>query len=183
MNAQTAVIEARPGPQTTAVITEEWRPVVNFEGCYEVSSQGRIRNMRTGHVLIGGESGKGYRTVSLRAPSRKERKYIHHVVLEAFVGPRPSGLEAAHCNGVRDDNRLINLRWDTRSGNFADKKIHGTEKLGERHPMAKLTDEQVRVMRDLHKLGISPKASMKYFGISRMNHWRIVNRKMWRHIA
>ena len=46
-------------------------------------------------------------------------------VLEAFVGPCPPGLEACHGNDVADDNRLENLRWDTRTENQLDRVRNG----------------------------------------------------------
>lgn len=54
------------------------------------------------------------------------RKPVHHLVLEAFVGPRPEGTEALHANDVGDDNRLVNLRWGTHSENVLDSVRNGT---------------------------------------------------------
>lgn len=51
---------------------------------------------------------------------------VHCVVLETFIGPRPDGFHACHNNGVRNDARLCNLRWDTPVNNMADKVKHGT---------------------------------------------------------
>jgi hypothetical protein len=55
------------------------------------------------------------------------------LVLTAFVGSRPSGLEGCHRNGDPTDNRLENLRWDTRTANIFDAVAHGT------HPFASRT--------------------------------------------
>lgn len=52
--------------------------------------------------------------------SRYPHSYVHRLVLEAFVGPCPPGMEACHWNGIPGDNRLHNLRWDTPSANNAD---------------------------------------------------------------
>ena len=51
---------------------------------------------------------------------------IHQIVLEAFCGPCPDGMEVLHGNGIRTDNRLSNLRYGTRSENNADSIRHGT---------------------------------------------------------
>ncbi len=59
--------------------------------------------------------------------------FAHRAVLLAFVGPCPEGMEACHNNGDPLDNRVENLRWDTRSNNTLDKVAHGT------HPMASKT--------------------------------------------
>jgi hypothetical protein len=51
---------------------------------------------------------------------------IHRLVLEAFVGPCPVGMQACHADGDRQNNRPGNLRWDTCKANMADKKTHET---------------------------------------------------------
>lgn len=68
----------------------------------------------------------GYRAVKLSKLGVKQSKRIHTVVLEAFVGPRPNGMVACHSNGIQDDLRLENLRWDTQTNNMFDEVAHGT---------------------------------------------------------
>ncbi|WP_423203306.1 HNH endonuclease signature motif containing protein [Mycobacterium intracellulare] len=72
----------------------------------------------------------GYLVVSVYAGQRARQRYVHHLVLETFVGPRPPGQECRHLNGDRTDNRLCNLRWGTHSENQFDQVAHGT------HPLA-----------------------------------------------
>ncbi len=138
-------------------LNEQWLPVVGYEGLYSVSNLGRVRSEpRTfvqsngkqisikGRVLRPFVMKKGYHIYDLRKENKAYNHYGHRLVLEAFVGPAPFGHEACHNNGQRGDNRSTNLRWDTRSGNFSDKNKHGTNTRGERHPFAKLTEDQVR---------------------------------------
>ena len=127
--------------------TEQWRPVIGFEGAYEVSDLGRVRSLdrriicrngtsfrRRGVVLNPSEHtpGGGYRQVKLPNPEspnpRAQRAvFVHTLVLTAFVGPRPSPeIEVRHLNGVRSDNRLSNLAWGTASENAYDRVRHGT---------------------------------------------------------
>jgi hypothetical protein len=102
----------------------EWRPVPEWEN-YEVSTTGLIR--RTGgRVLKGLTLGYGYRGIILCRDGVQQRRYIQDLVLTTFVGTRPPGYYACHNNGVRDDNRLANLRWDTPSANNLDQVGHGT---------------------------------------------------------
>lgn len=65
---------------------------------------------------------------------------VHSLVLEAFVGPRPEGLECRHLNGNPLDSRLENLRWGTKSENYADRHGHGTANDGERHGNAAISN-------------------------------------------
>ena len=118
---------------------EEWRPVVGFEGFYEVSNLGivkgvtRIIECSNGTMkTIKGKQRKpsvnerGYLSVPLYQDNRPKNKFVHSLVLEAFVGPCPVGLEGCHNDGNPANNTLENLRWDTPSNNQLDRITHGT---------------------------------------------------------
>jgi HNH endonuclease/NUMOD4 motif len=105
-------------------LDEEWRPVADWKP-YEVSSAGRVRGYR-GRLLKGLVTGRGYLGIILCADGAQQRRYIHDLVLTTFVGPRPPGYYSCHNNGIPDDNRLANLRWDTPSANNLDQLTHGT---------------------------------------------------------
>ncbi len=101
-------------------VSEEWRPVVGYEGLYEISNQGRVRNMRRLLRPTPDASRGGRRSVMLTADGRKKRHNVATLILEAFVSPRPDGLLACHNNGDATDDRLDNLRWDTPQANALD---------------------------------------------------------------
>lgn len=109
---------------------EEWRPVVGYEGVYEVSDLGRVRSVdrwnvdsrgrkfkRSGRIIAGGKSGAGYPYVVLWRNSREKLAYVHRLVAEAFLPPIQGKLEVNHINGVKTDNRAENLEWCTSSEN------------------------------------------------------------------
>jgi hypothetical protein len=60
------------------------------------------------------------------ALGRGNSQCVHKLVLLAFVGPNPPKYECLHANGDPADNRLVNLRWGTRSENIQDAVRHGT---------------------------------------------------------
>lgn len=118
---------------------EHWLPVVDWEGFYEVSDQGRVRSVprlitkcdgRTqpvlGRILKLASNRQGYPIISLQAGSRKSTKPVHRLVLTAFVGPKPDGTECCHGDGDKTNNRLDNLRWDSKKANALDAVRHGT---------------------------------------------------------
>lgn len=107
---------------------ESWRPIIGFEGLYEVSDHGRVRNARTNYVLSPYVLRDGYLQVTLPRLGEVRRKNwpVHRLVLAAFAGPCPDGMEGCHNDGNRTHNTLGNLRWDTHSGNAADSLLHGT---------------------------------------------------------
>lgn len=121
--------------QPTYTQTEIWKPIPGYEGRYEVSNQGRVRSLdRTvpgkdgrvtffkGRELQPWVSNGGHLVVGL---GRNRREYVHRLVLFAFVGPCPAGMEACHINDCPADNRVVNLRWDTRSENGLDRRRNG----------------------------------------------------------
>lgn len=95
---------------------EEWRPVVGFEDMYMVSNDGHIRNIKRQHDLVP-ELSNGYYRVCLSSNGKTTHKFVHRVVAEAFI-PNPDNKPFIdHINGIRNDNRIENLRWCTSKEN------------------------------------------------------------------
>lgn len=111
------------------VTAERWLPVVGYEGLYEVSDWGRVkslpRNTTRGGILKQATDKRGAKRVNLSKYGVQEVRLVHHLVLQAFVGPCPDGLEGCHWDGDPSNNFLPNLRWDTRESNMADMVRHG----------------------------------------------------------
>src|SRR5580700_3908634 len=134
---------------------EEWRAAVGREGEYEVSDLGRVRSLDR-VITVPDNRWGGTRTLRLRgrilspAPNsssvlhvqlgRGNDTPVHLLVLEAFAGQRPEGMEALHGPGGRQDNRRVILSWGTHLQNTGPDKVRdGTDPNGDRHGMAKLT--------------------------------------------
>lgn len=172
---------------------EEWRPVVGYEGLYDVSSFGRVRsymdNMggrRVVHLDIpvirtpkkAGSRGQ-YRRITLGGNGGKRSFYIHDLVCTAFHGPRPAGQEVAHEDGDGLHNTPDNLSWKTRSENHADKKRHGTQPLGEKMLGAKLSDNKVR---EIRATGGSPTKLARAYDVSENAIRQVLGGKTWKHV-
>jgi hypothetical protein len=131
---------------------EEWRAVPGYEGLYEVSSFGNVRSLTRGWRnprLVGRKHPTGYIYLSLTKNGVVRPARAHRLVLLAFIGPCPEGMEACHNDGVRDNNHFSNLRWDTKKANSRDRFKHGTDMEGARNGRAKLRDEDVRKIRSI----------------------------------
>lgn len=112
---------------------EEWRVVAEWDGEYLVSNYGRVANS-FGRIFKPKIVTSGHVTARFKLDGKPVLRRVHRLVLEAFVGPCPPGMEGCHNNGDPTDNRLANLRWDTRRSNVLDSVRHGT------HPQTRKTE-------------------------------------------
>lgn len=120
----------------------------------------------------------GYSQVSLSTQPKKWKSVrLHVLVLEAFVGPRPSGYECRHLDGNPQNNTVENLRWGTVSENRQDSILHGTFvglKHGERHGGSVLSDLQIADIRRRFRSGLRKSLAME-FGVSPGHIYRIAH--------
>lgn len=92
------------------IVMEVWRPVEDFPN-YEVSDQGRVRNIKTGRILKPSNNGHGYLQVVLCQNGERTCHILHRLVAMAFV-KNPARLpQVNHINEVIVDNRACNLEW------------------------------------------------------------------------
>jgi hypothetical protein len=84
---------------------------------YAISNIGNIKGADGIRLLKPYYNRKGYINIDLYNNGIRKHKKIHQLVLEAFVGPRPNGFDIDHINRIRDDNRLENLRYCSKSEN------------------------------------------------------------------
>lgn len=109
----------------------------------------------------------------------------HRLVLLAFDGPCPPGMEARHFpDRCTANNALANLQWATRRTNYLDKKLHGTEYNGVKHHRCKTTEETVRAIRRDHaELGIGNKRLARKYGMDPGTVSNIISRRSWKHLS
>ena len=111
---------------------EIWKPVLGYEGLYEVSNLGRVRSVEHVVEFVDGRKriwpsqikkpvmvyhvkSKHYitPTVSLYKDRNGKQRVIAHLVCEAFHGPRPEGSQCMHLDGNPQNNCENNLAWGT----------------------------------------------------------------------
>ena len=177
-------------------VTEEWRPVVGWEGYYSVSNLGRVRSetrivyhrgSKT-NVCIRGKmkhpafSNWGYLQARMSRNSVLVLRMVHRLVAEAFIGPIEKGFEINHKNGIKTDNRVENLEIVTPKQNVRHCHATGlTLNHGETHCDAKLTFDDVRDIR--RRAGTVSQADMaREYGVDASCISRIVSRKAWRNV-
>jgi len=138
-NPSTLSRSVRAVPKHTHTHVETWNPIPGWEGYYEVSDAGRVRSVSRSitrdngrpytvgvRVLTQYSTKSGHRCVKLYRDGEGTPYGVHRLVIAAFIGPCPAGMEVCHDNGDATDNRLSNLRYDTRAANIRDSVRHGT---------------------------------------------------------
>lgn len=167
-------------------MTEEWRDVVGFEGVYAVSDQGRVKRNApgpgtyVGRILRPVLLKNGYLSVVLCTNNLQVRHYVHVLVAEAFLGPRPEGKETNHKSGDKMDNQVANLEWVTRSENALHaRSVLGLER-GEANGNSKLTEADVREIRNLYAAGADSQQQLAdQYGVNEATVSRVVRRERW----
>ena len=162
---------------------EFWRDVAGYEGYYQVSSKGRVKSLarpvKRGPIIgtlkekiriasWAGDKSK-YLQVVLSKGGVKENKKIHHLVLEAFVGPKPfDDAVARHLDDDPTNNCVENLAWGSVSENTLDKFLNGYV-----HHARALTNAQID---DILKDSRSQRKIAEDYGVSQTIVWRVKNK-------
>lgn len=168
---------------------EIWKDIPGYEGEYQVSDKGHIKSLgrrvklregttrfHKGRILKLILRHNGYYRVNLRGTTQK---LVHRLVLEAFVGLCPKGMECRHLNGIKTDNKLANLAWGTRNENMQDRIKNGNINRGEQRWSSKLTESDVFEIREKLSMGVSHSIIAKQYGVSRSQIGNIANKKKW----
>ena len=180
--------------QSTEV--EIWKPVVGYEGYYDVSSQGRVRSVERLTIRSDGSAltipqaikkqhlnkRDQYLQVGLCRDGRSKTYRVHVLVANAFL-ERPAG-DVEVCHGYLGSmvNAVNNLRWDTHHANVSDAIRQGTFCRGQRRPQSKLTDAIVSTARIRHAAGESALSIASEFGVHWTTMGRMLRGETWRHV-
>lgn len=166
---------------------ETWRDIPGYPG-YRVSNQGRVVSLwrRINHdwivvsdrpkLLRQTRNDNGYIMFRLNRDGKQRLRSLHILVLEAFVGPRPPGLEGRHLDDDKDNNQPANLEWGTRSQNMQDRVVHGLDGI------SKLTPETVHEVRRLLDLGVTQRKIAAQFHLNQSTVSNIKTGKSWGYV-
>lgn len=170
---------------------EIWKPVVGYEGLYEVSNLGRVKSKiigprnKDGELILSGGDVRGYRQVILCKDGKHRSGLVHRLVALAFIGEPPdSRSEVNHKNFDKADNRPGNLEWLSSGDNNRHSAKVIPRLRGEEIAWSnKLTAEQVLEIRARYipqKVGINQLA--REYGVSGPTIHAIIHRRKWAHL-
>lgn len=174
---------------------ENWKSVPGYENYYKVSDQGRVMSMaRTitkkdgttqsydDRVLAPWTHKSGHLYVSLHKGKGKKSHQVHRLVLAAFIGSCPDGMEVCHADGVASNNNLANLRYGTRKENVADAVSSGSMLRGSANGHAKLTETDIPRIFALYAAGETQKQIAARFGVGFGAIQKVLDRTRWAHV-
>ena len=162
---------------------ESWKKIKEYDN-YLISDQGRVFNFKYNRFLKPGKDRYGYFQVILCKNGVRKFYIIHRLVALAFI-PNPENKRTVnHIDGIKMNNLVSNLEWNTQSENVQHSYDNGLKDAkGTKNGMAKLTESQVLEIRKLYATGdYYQKDLAKIFGVTQMLISYIVNRKNWVHI-
>ena len=174
---------------------EVWKDIIGYKGLYVVSNCGQVKSFHiykgtNERILSPNKMKCGHFQVNLCKNKMKKNHLIHRLVMRAFVGPCPNGLECCHNDGDPSNNHIANLRYDTRQSNRNDMKMHGvscarkSSTKGSHNPFSKLVeDDIIKINRLLDRGILTQKEIAKIFNVSRSTITLIHNKKTWRHVG
>lgn len=166
---------------------EIWKDIVGYEGLYQVSNLGRVKNNIK--LLSTKVVSSGYPSVMLCKSGKSKRQRIHRLVLDAFVPNIENKPNGNHIDGDKSNNLLHNLEWVTVSENSKHAIKLGLLVMpnirGVKNGRSKVTEQQVLEIRKMKsELGdnITYKKMGEIFGVSDNQISMICNRRHWTHI-
>ena len=161
---------------------EIWKHILDFPR-YKISDQGRMKNYITGQIIETQSTKTEARLTPLsdrqHEPGNFPRKRIHILVLEAFHGSCPPGMECRHLNDDPSDNRLVNLRWGTNRENKLDRVRNGCDYKW----FKKLSDREVRDIRATRAKGEIIRVIAANYGVHYHTIRRICSRHTYKDVA
>lgn len=176
------------------VHVESWREVPGYPA-YEVSDMGRVRRRfaksgwMAGHILRPAEMPSGHRYVILTNPSGRPRKeFLHRLVAQAFVGPPPfPRAMVLHHDDVPTNNSPGNLYWGTYAENVSDARLNRRPRNrgaqpGEENSSAVLTEDQVRRVRGMLRLGLCGSCIARLHNVRKETIYSIAKGRTWAHV-
>jgi len=157
-----------------------FKNIRGYEGRYMISEKGEIYSKISKKILKTCLTKVNYHMITLCGRYKKEKLYVHRLLAIAFIPNPENKATVNHKNGVKTDNRLANLEWNT----YSENNQHALDnKLRIPQCGRKLTEGQVRSIRIYLKQGVSPVIIGKRYKVHDRTIRDIRNGRTWKHIG
>ena len=157
---------------------EIWKTIDGYEN-YQVSNFGNVKNLKTNRLLKKQYS-KGYFRVRLYNKINNKKFSVHRLVAINFISNPYNKPQVNHINGIKSDNKIENLEWNTSKENINHSFFNKLQKpiFGESYK-SKLKEKEVLEIRksNLKLIELSQIYNVSFSLIS-----MIKNKKIWKHL-
>jgi NUMOD4 motif/HNH endonuclease/Helix-turn-helix domain of resolvase len=166
---------------------EIWRPIAAFGNIYQVSNLGRVRSIVT--------TGKwrpriktlvldryGYNRCNFQINHHNYNRKVSRLVAKAFLPGATPKATVNHKNGIKTDDRSVNLEWMTQRKNNLHARRVLMQNIGRKHYGSKLKEEEIPVIRRLHRNGMGFPAIADIYGVARATINQVIRGKTWIHV-
>lgn len=162
---------------------EIFKDIIKFENKYQISNLGNVRNKKTQLLLQPKYNKKGYQYVNLSINKYKSVKwYIHRLVAFHFIDNPNNKPQVNHIDGNKSNNKVSNLEWCTNTENQIHAVLNNLHFQGESHRSSKFTNESIKLLPELIKIGFKPKEINELTGVAIQNLNKIFKGKTWRQL-
>lgn len=175
---------------------EIWKPIIGYEGLYEVSSLARIRTVERIFIKINGQkivikerilkqglNTAGYLSVGIYRNTKSTSTRVHRIFATAFIPNPQSKPNINHINGVKTDNRIENLEWCTQKENIQHAFRTGlVNNTGINNGQCLLNEKKVLAIKKLLLSGITQKEIAGKYSVTRSCILKIHRKESWKHI-
>lgn len=169
-------------------MNEVWKDIKGYEGLYQISNLARVKSFKfykgtNERILKNFKTSNGYLAVKLCKNKTKKDMTIHRLVAKHFILNPEFKITVNHINGKKEDNSINNLEWSTyKENNEHARKTGLNNDVGSNSHKAKISENEVIIIRNSYKLGYTQNEICRWFGVSRALISLIVNNKRWKHI-
>ena len=127
----------------------EWRVIDGYDGRYEISNFGEIKSKwGKGRILKSYPNKDGYKCVNLHLNDKRGFYTVHRLVGNYFIPNPENKPQIDHINRIKDDNRVINLRWVTQNENQLNRDIQKNNTTGFKNILKIRTGFRVKITRN-----------------------------------
>jgi len=161
----------------------EWKDIDGYGGKYQISSEGFVRNTKSGRTLKPSSDTKGYTRVNLHKEGKLKTNKLHRLVAIYFLQNKEDLSQVNHINGIKDDNRVENLEWCDQNHNMRHAySLELKDTKGVKNGRSSISEEDVYRIRTLLNTDLTQIEIAEIIGTSKHIVSNIKNKRTWNHL-